>query len=88
MFRWIALAITIVCLLGSSLTSTSVFRGVVLPLATLLMAFVTVMAFAAQRISERARPEVYIPTPEELAAIEARRKAAQADAEGKDRPDS
>ncbi len=78
MFRWIALAITVLCFLGTSLTSTSMFRGVVLPITGLLMSFVTVLAFAAQRISDNSQAQVYIPTPEEMEAMRKRREAHQA----------
>lgn len=69
--KWIWVIITLVLAFSTSFTSTSVFRGVIAPLGTLLFAFIAVMAFVQAKIRANAQPQQYQPSPEELKALQA-----------------
>lgn len=69
--KWIWVIVTLVLAFSTSFTSTSVFRGVIAPIGTLLFAFISVMAFVQAKIDANARPQQYQPSPEERRALEA-----------------
>ncbi len=69
--KWIWVIVTLVLALSTSLSSTSVFRGVIAPIGTLLFAFIAVMAFVQAKIEATAQPQQYQPSPEEQKALEA-----------------
>ncbi|MCU0757444.1 MAG: hypothetical protein MUE46_20425 [Xanthomonadales bacterium] len=69
--KWIWVIVTLVLALSTSFTSTSVFRGVIAPIGTLLFAFIAVMAFVQARIHANAQPQQYQPSAEERRALEA-----------------
>jgi len=69
--KWIWVIITLVLAFSTSFTSTSVFRGIVAPIGTLLFAFISVMAFVQAKISATAQPQQYQPSAEERKALEA-----------------
>lgn len=69
--KWIWVIITLVLAFSTSLTSTSVFRGVIAPIGTLLFSFISVMAFVQAKINANAQPQQYQPSAEELKALEA-----------------
>lgn len=69
--KWIWVIVTLVLAFSTSFTSTSVFRGVIAPIGTLLFAFISVMAFVQAKIHATAQPQQYQPSPEELKALQA-----------------
>ena len=58
MARWIALGVTLLLFASCSFTSTSALRGVVAPMGALLMCFVTVWLFVADRVAQNSRSDV------------------------------
>lgn len=72
--KWIWVIVTLVLAFSTSFTSTSVFRGVIAPIGTLLFAFIAVMAFVQAKIVANAQPQQYVPSPEERRALEAAEK--------------
>jgi hypothetical protein len=86
MARWIALAITLLCFVSCSFTSTSTLRGVVAPMGALLMCFVTAWLFAADRIAQNSRSDVAMMQDPETLRLMRERAARTAQRNSGDAP--
>lgn len=77
MVRWIALALTILCMFSCSFTSTSVIRGVLAPFGVAILSFVTLFLFVRERVAEVARPSQAALLDAETLALMRKKAAAQ-----------
>lgn len=78
--RWLITLVTAVSLIATAINikSTSVFWGGLMPVICILLMFATLLVWVADRVSGVQRPEVYVPTPEEIAAMKQRAERARA----------